>query len=137
MPDETEPVTPDSPVRHLWPAVRRGHSARTGTTVIIRLRRAEIATVGDLTAMSALDVDDIPGIGAAGVTEVRRVLAAAGLRLKGDDGTTAAEELARVRRLMRAGLHRPAALRFARGPWPAGEIAPGVVLTVAGGDGHE
>jgi hypothetical protein len=70
------------------------------------------------------------------VGEIRRVLAGQGLALKDDDGTTPAQERARMQVLMRAGLRRAAALRFARESWPAGEIAPGVVLTVTGGDGH-
>jgi hypothetical protein len=134
MADETEPVTPGSPVRALWPAVRGGQGARIGTKAMTCLRRYRVATVGELTAMTALDVDDIAGIGAAGVTEVRRVLRLHGLSLKDDDGTTAAQEQARVRVLTRAGLRRPLALRFARQSWPAGEIAPGVTLTVAEAD---
>lgn len=35
-----------------------------------------------------------------------------------------------------AGLAASAAAVFARKAWPAGEIAPGLVLTAAGGDGH-
>lgn len=136
MPDELPAITAGSPVRHLWPPDRRGAAARTGTMAITCLRRGGIGTVGELTARTALDIADIRGMGAATVAEVRWVLARQGLSLKGDDGITAAEEQARVRVLMRAGLRRSPALRFARESWPYGEIAPGVVLAVAGEAGR-
>jgi hypothetical protein len=122
-------VTPGSPVRDLWPPERE--RGRMGTMAVTCLRRARIGTVGELTAITALEVADIRGSGAATVAEVRRALARRGLSLRDDDGTTGAEVDARVGVLVRAGLRRGVALRFARESWPAGEIAPGLVLTVA------
>jgi hypothetical protein len=130
MADETAMIGPSAPARHLWPADRTARG-RAGTRAISCLRHGGIATVGELAAATARDIGDIPGAGAATVAEVRRVLARHGLALK-DDGTEAAEIPARARVLAHAGLRRSAALRFARESWPSGEIAPGVVLTVAG-----
>jgi hypothetical protein len=109
VPDGLPVITPGSPVRDLWAPRRPGIPGRIGAKAMTGLRRARVGTVAELTGMTALEVDDIPGIGAAGVTEVRRVLV-----------------------LTRAGVRRPVALRFARESWPSGEIAPGVTLTVAG-----
>ena len=129
MSDKTElpAISPGSPVSDLWSPGRRG---RMGTVAMGCLRRAKIGTVGELTAMSALDITEIRQAGAAVVGEIRRVLKPHGLALKGDDGAGDGEVLARVRVLAKAGMRRPQALRFARGSWPSGEIAPGVVLTV-------
>jgi hypothetical protein len=134
--DELTPVTPGSPVRDLWPPDRGGYAGRMGTIAMTCLRRDRITTVGELTAKTALDIGGIRYAGAAVVGEIRRVLAGQCLALKDDDGTTPAQERARTQVLMRAGLRRAAALRFAREHWPCGEIAPGVTLTVTGEAGN-
>jgi hypothetical protein len=103
---------------------------------ITSLRRGRIATVGDLTSLTAQDITDIRHAGAAVAEEIRQVLAIHGLALKDDDGITAGDLQARMRVLAGAGLRRAPALRFARRSWPSGEIAPGVVLTVTGGGGN-
>jgi hypothetical protein len=130
MPDEPETIASDAPVRELWPSSLPGQEGRTAARARTCLWRARIGTVGELAAMSALDVADLPLAGPAVVGDIRRALAQHGLSLKDDDGITAAETEARVRVLMRAGVHRAQALRFARESWPAGEIAPGVRVEV-------
>jgi hypothetical protein len=130
MPDGLPVITPGSPVRDLWPPERGGYAGRMGTIAQGCLQRARVGTVGELTAMSALDITEIRQAGAAVVGEIRRVLRPHGLDLKDGEGVAPAEAAARARILARAGLRRPHALRFARDLWPSGEIAPGVVLTV-------
>lgn len=132
MPDHPETITPGTPVRYLWPLVHRGDSGNIGTRAMTCLRRGQIGTVGELTAMTAEDIDDIRLAGPAVVEEIRRVLAAHGRSLKGDNWVSPADLQARMRVLAKTGLRRPAAMRFARRFWPSGEIAPGVVLTVTG-----
>ncbi|HMH90016.1 MAG TPA: DNA-directed RNA polymerase subunit alpha C-terminal domain-containing protein [Streptosporangiaceae bacterium] len=132
MPEQTGPITPASPVRLLWPPGRHGYAGRMGTIAMNCLRRSGIGTVGELTAMTPLDIADLNRAGTAVVGEVRRALDANGLSLKDDDAPARAEVQARARVLTRAGLARSPALRFARECWPSGEIAPGVVLTVTG-----
>ena len=135
MPDTTPAETPitvnlAAPVRELWPADRR-ERGKTGTRTITILRHEGVRTVGELTARSARDIGDMHRAGSATVDEVRRVLAACGLRLKDDDDeSAAAREFERVRLLRGAGLGPVAARRFARECWPSGELAPGVTVTV-------
>jgi hypothetical protein len=123
-------IGPSAPVRHLWPLDRheRGNS---GTRAVNALRRGQVATVGELCGKTPLDIADIPQAGASVLAEVRAALAARGLSLKDDDGASLAEVSDRVRRLTRAGVARPVALRFARQSWPEGEIAPGIRIEVA------
>lgn len=127
MAEATLTIGPLAPVRALWPAEREA----TGTRAITCLRRGGISAVAELTASTAQDITDIPRAGAIVLAEVRAVLAEHGLSLRDDDGVTPAELEARVRRLMRAGLKRAVALRFARDCWPKGEVAPGITLEVA------
>jgi hypothetical protein len=130
MPDDPITVNLAAPVRELWPADLH-ERGKTGSRTITCLTRAGIWTVGELTARSARDVEDLRGAGAATVDEVRRVLAACGLRLKDDDDeNAAAREFERIRLLRGAGLGPVAARRFARECWPEGEIAPGVTVSV-------
>ena len=129
---EQEAVTPASSVLCLWPPHRRAEAGRIATMAIVCLHRGRIATVGELTSQTAQDITDIANAGGAVVGEIRRVLAACGLSLKGD--AEAVETQARVLVLTRAGVRKPEAFRFARQSWPTGEIAPGVTLTVAGGE---
>lgn len=128
MADET--ITADSPVRDLWADAGRGGAVQIASRAMTCLRRDGIRTVGDLTALAPLDITDIEGAGAAVLEEVRRVLRLAGLSLKDDDGAAPCDVEARARALMRAGLWKPVALRFARESWPKGEIAPGITLEV-------
>lgn len=126
MAEATLAVDLSAPVRCLWPAEREA----TATKAITCLRRHGIATVGDLTASSVPDITDMRNAGPAVLAEVRATLAEHGLSLRGDNGVTQEEIEARARRLMRGGMRRAPALRFARQAWPEGEIAPGVRLTV-------
>ena len=130
MPDEPETIALDSPVRDLWPSCLSGQAGRIAAKARTCLWRARVATVGELTKMTEKDLADIPLVGPQVTGEVRRVLALHGLALADDGGF--AETQARVRVLMRAGVRRPQALRFARESWPAGEIAPGVRIEVTG-----
>jgi len=125
--DMTLTIGPAAPVCFLWPAERE----TTAVKALTCLRRAGIGTVGDLTAVTATDITDMRNAGPAVLAEIRAALAEHGLSLRDDDGLTPAETEARVRRLMRAGMRRSAATRFAREVWPKGEIAPGVMLEVA------
>lgn len=134
MADET--ITPDSPVCDLWPEPAAGETeTRAESRLRARARtslfRLGVMTVGELTAMSAADVRDARGAGNATVGEIRRVLKPHRLSLKGDEEAVRTD--ARVLALIRAGLSRKAALRFALEAWPAGEIAPGITLTVTEG----
>jgi hypothetical protein len=126
MPDNTLTIGPSAPVCFLWPADRETTAVRALTC----LRRGRIDTVADLTASTAQDILDLRNAGPAVLAEIRGALAEYGLSLREDDGLTPAEAEARVRRLMRAGMRRSAATRFARESWPKGEIAPGIQIEV-------
>lgn len=136
MPDELTTICPGTPVRHLWPADRR-ERGKEGTRTISCLTRSGVWTVGELTDKSAQDIGDMRRAGPATVDEVRRILAVHGLRLKDDDDkNAAAREFDRIRLLRGAGIGPVAARRFARECWPAGEIAPGVTVSVTSEAGH-
>jgi Bacterial RNA polymerase, alpha chain C terminal domain len=124
--DKALTIGPSAPVCALWPEGREAMAVRALTC----LRRGRVDTVGNLTAVTARDVLDLRNAGPGILAEIRAALAEHGLSLR-DDEVAPAEFEARVRRLMRAGMKRGPALRFAREDWPKGEIAPGVTLEVA------
>ena len=130
MASDLTAITPESPVRDLWPA-DPAECGNAGTRAINRLKREGIATAGELAARTPAEVTAIRGAGEKVLAEVRRALAAAGMSLKDDDGATSAEVYLRVRRLTDAGLARPAAVRFARQSWPKGNIGPGITVEVS------
>jgi hypothetical protein len=130
VPDDLTTICPGTPVRHLWPANRQ-ERGKTGTRTITILRHEGVGTVGELTDKSAQDIGDMRRSGPVTVDEVRRVLAVHNLRLRDDDDkNAAAREFDRIRLLRGAGIGPVAARRFARECWPAGEIAPGVTISV-------
>lgn len=131
MPEDVT-IGPDTPVRYLWPMVRK-ERGNAGTRAVNCLRRGRVHTVGELTGKTPLEVADIGQVGPLVLDEIRRALAVHGLSLRDDDGASLSDVAGRVHRLTAAGLSRPAALRFARGCWPKGEIAPGITLEVADG----
>lgn len=131
MPDAAPEITPESPVPDLWAGAGPGSTTQIASRARTCLRRDGIATVGGLTGSTPLDITDIELAGPDVLEEVRRVLAFHGLSLRDDDGATPGDIAARTRKLMRAGLWKPVALRFARESWPKGEIAPGIMLEVA------
>lgn len=135
MPDDLITVNQAASARELWPENPLDRTP-AANRAISRLWLAGIVTVGQLTGKTAADIGDIRGAGDATVDEVRRVLAACGLRLKDDDENAAAREFARIRLLRGAGLGPVAARRFARQCWPEGELAPGVTVSVREGAGH-
>lgn len=77
----TPDITPDSPVAVLW---QERDGGLNGGRARSRLRTAGIHTVGELTAMSADDIRDIPRARESVLAEIRLALALAGLHLAGD-----------------------------------------------------
>lgn len=126
-------ITAASPVRDLRPPLAGGETESLAASRLRKrawrtLWRAAIVTVGELTAISAQDITDVRGAGTGTAGEIRRVLAAHGLTLKDDEDAVRTE--AAVSALVRAGLRRSVAARFARESWPSGEIAPGIRIEV-------
>lgn len=77
MPD----IRPDTPVAVLWPP---GQDSYNGGRARSRLEAVNVTTVGQLCAMTAEDVTDIPRAGKTVLAEIRRALAANGLHLAGE-----------------------------------------------------
>lgn len=77
MPD----IRPDSPVAVLWSPDQDSYNSGRARS---RLEAAAVTTVGQLCAMTAEDVTDIPRAGKTVLAEIRRALTANGLHLAGE-----------------------------------------------------
>lgn len=89
MPD----ITPASPVAVLWPADQDGYNSGRARS---RLEAVNVTTVGQLCAMTAADITDIPRAREGVLAEIRRALAANGLHLAGERAPSPAQVQAAI-----------------------------------------
>ena len=92
--NETSDFGPDDPVTELFGSVSGWNFATTRT--VNALATHGIKKTRQLTALTERDLRAWPGFGNKCVTEVKRVLTAHGMTLKGENGTDFASECTRL-----------------------------------------